>query len=210
MFDILEPEDPSLGEFRKVDLTDPSATAQAMAWAMDDRELLRVVNCAGVVTTHAIEDVEVETFDRLMAINVRSYINVAQALVPSMKAAGFGRIVNIASRSALGAATQTVYAASKAAVVGLTKSWAEELAPYGITSNAIGPGPIETDMLRTVYGEGSPAMEAYRRRIPVQRFGTTDDIAHGVSFLMDDRSGFVTGQVLFICGGVTIGRANAT
>ena len=210
MFDILEPEDASLGEFRKVDLADPSATAQAMAWAMDDRELLRVVNCAGVVAAHAAEDADQETFDRLMAINVRSYINVSQALIPAMKQAGFGRIVNIASRSALGAATQSIYAATKAAVVGLTKTWAEELGPFGITSNAVGPGPIETDMLRTVYGEGSPAWEAYRKRIPVQRFGTPDDIAHGVSFLMDDRSSFVTGQVLFICGGVTIGRANAT
>jgi NAD(P)-dependent dehydrogenase (short-subunit alcohol dehydrogenase family) len=65
-------------------------------------------------------------------------------------------------------------------------------------------------MLKEVYGEGSPAWEAYRQRIPVQRFGTPDDIANGVAFLMDDRSSFVTGQVLFICGGVTIGRANAT
>lgn len=210
MMDILDPEDPSLGEFRKVDLTDPAETAQAMAWALDGRAITRVVNCAGVVTTHDLEEVDMETFDRVMSINVRSCIGVTQALVPGMKAAGFGRIVNIASRSSLGAARQTVYAASKAAVMGLTKSWAEELAAFGITSNAVGPGPIETDMLRDVYGEGSPAWEAYRARIPVQRFGKTEDIAHGVSFFLDDRSSFVTGQVLFICGGVTIGRANST
>lgn len=210
MLDILDPEDPSLGEFRKVDLTSPVDTAQAMAWALDRRSVTRVVNCAGAVATHDLEDVDRDTFDRLMALNVRSYIEVAQALTPGMKEAGFGRIVNIASRSSLGAARQTAYAASKAAVMGLTKSWAEELAPNGITVNAVGPGPVETDMLREVYGEGSPAWEAYRQRIPMQRFGTPDDIANGVSFFLDARSGFVTGQVLFICGGVTIGRANAT
>ena len=210
MMDLLDPEDPSLGEFRRVDLSSPIETAQAMAWALDGRDVTRVVNCAGVVATHPVEDVDQATFERLMAINVRSYIEVVQALVPKMKAAGFGRIVNIASRSALGAAQQTVYAATKAAVVGLTKTWAEELSPAGITVNAIGPGPIETDMLKEVYGEGSPAWEAYRKRIPVQRFGRPEDIANGVAFLLDDRSSFVTGQVLFICGGVTIGRANAT
>lgn len=210
MLDVIDPEDPSLGEFRRVDLSNPTDAAQAMAWALDGRAVTRVVNCAGVVATHDVEDVDAATFERLMAINVRSYIEIVQALTPTMKAAGFGRIVNIASRSALGAARQTVYAATKAAVVGLTKTWAEELAPHGITVNAVGPGPIETDMLKEVYGEGSPAWEAYRKRIPAQRFGRPDDIANGVSFFLDDRSGFVTGQVLFICGGVTIGRANAT
>ncbi len=211
MLDVLDPEDPSLGEFRKTDLSSPTETAQALAWALDGRSIGRVVNCAGLVATHAVEDVDTETFDRLMAVNVRSYINVVQALVPSMKQAGFGRIVNIASRSALGAREQTVYAATKAAVVGLTKTWAEELAPFGITSNAIGPGPIATDMLNAVYGgPGAAAYEAYRKRVPVQRFGTPEDIANAASFFLDERSSFITGQVLFVCGGVTIGRANAT
>jgi 3-oxoacyl-[acyl-carrier protein] reductase len=209
MLDVMDPEDPSLGEFRRVDLSNVADTAQAMAWVLDNREVTRVVNCAGIVTTHPVEEVEADIFDQLMAVNVRSYIEVMKALAPGMKKAGFGRVVNIASRSALGAALQTVYAASKAAVVGLTKSWAEELAADGITVNAVGPGPIETDMLNKVYGKDSPAYRAYRDRIPVQRFGTVDDIAHGVSFFMDERSSFVTGQVLYICGGVTIGRANA-
>jgi NAD(P)-dependent dehydrogenase (short-subunit alcohol dehydrogenase family) len=209
MLDVMDPEDPSLGEFRRVDLSNVADTAQAMAWVLDNREVTRVVNCAGIVTTHPVEEVEADTFDQLMAVNVRSYIEVMKALAPGMKKAGFGRVVNIASRSALGAAQQTVYAASKAAVVGLTKSWAEELAADGITVNAVGPGPIETDMLNKVYGKDSSAYNAYRDRIPAQRFGTVDDISHGVSFFMDERSSFVTGQVLYICGGVTIGRANA-
>ncbi|MGZ0189329.1 MAG: SDR family oxidoreductase [Alphaproteobacteria bacterium] len=209
MMDIIEPEDPSLGEFRKVDLSSTVDTAQAMAWVLDNRKVTRVVNCAGVVAIEPIEEIQMETFDKLMAINVRSYIQIMQALTPGMKEAGFGRVVNIASRSALGAATQTVYAATKSAVVGITKSWAHELAPHGITVNAVGPGPIETDMLRKVYPPGEDAYEAYQKAIPMQRFGQPEDIANGVSFFLDERAGYATGQVLFICGGVTIGRANA-
>ena len=209
MLDQAEPEDPSLGAFRRVDLTDKAATADALAWALDGRRVTRLVNCAGIVSAQPIEDIDLAVFDGLMAVNVRSYIQIMQVLAPGMKEAGFGRVVNIASRSALGAAQQTIYAASKAAVVGLTKSWAEEFAGDGITVNAVGPGPIETEMLHKVYGQGSPAYEAYRNRVPVKRFGHVDDIANGVSFFMDEKASFVTGQVLYICGGVTLGRAAA-
>ena len=106
-----------------------------------------------------------------MAVNVRSYIQTMQALVPGMKAAGFGRVVNIASRAALGHVNQTVYSATKAALIGLTKTWASEFASHGITCNAIGPGPVDTDMFRSVYPEGSAKRAAYLARIPVGTAG---------------------------------------
>ena len=207
MLDRMDPEDPSMGDFSKVDLSDPTDTAQALAWALDGRRITRVVNCAGIVSTAKIEDVAMEDYERVMAVNVRSYIEVMKALVPQMKEAGFGRVVNIASRAALGYANLTVYSASKAAVVGLTKTWAQELARHGITVNAIGPGPIETDMLRAA--QSAESFEAYRKTVPVGRFGKPEDIANGASFFLDERSSFVTGQVLFICGGMTAGTANA-
>ena len=209
MLDVLDPEDPSLGDFRKTDLSSATDTAQAMAWAMDGRRITRVVNCAGVVATGRVEDVSDEDYERVMAVNVRSYIHVMKALTPAMKQAGFGRVVNIASRAALGYANLTVYSASKAAVVGLTRTWAGELAPHGITVKAIGPGPIETDMLRAAQGD-TAQWEAYQRSVPVGRFGKPEDIANGVSFFLDDRSGFVTGQVLYICGGLSVGKAGVT
>lgn len=206
MLDVMDPEDPSLGEFRKTDLSSSTDTAQAMAWAMgDERRITRVVNCAGVVATGKVEDVTDEDYERVMAVNVRSYIQTMRALTPAMKAQGFGRVVNIASRAALGFTNLTVYSASKAAVVGLTRTWASELAPHGITVNAIGPGPIETDMLKAAHSAETYA--AYASKVPVGRFGQPEDIANGVSFFLDERSGFVTGQVLFICGGLTVGGA---
>ena len=124
-----------------------------------------------------------------------------------MREAGGGRIVNIASRAIAGIANITAYAASKAALVGMTRSWAMELAGAGITVNAIAPGPIDTDMYRDMNPPGGPVDKRIREGIPVGRLGTTEDIANAVSFFADGRSGFVTGQVLFVCGGLSIGRS---
>ena len=205
MLDIIEPEDASLGEFMKVDLSSQTSTAQALAWATDKREITRLVNCAGIAAVSAIDDVTFEEFDRTMAINVRSYIQVTQAVLPAMRKQQFGRIVNISSRSIRGYRKLTSYAASKAAVLGMTKSWALEEAGNGITANAIAPGPIDTDMLRIAQPEGSPGRKALIESIPVGRIGKPEDIANAVSFFLDKRSSFVTGQLMYVCGGLTVG-----
>lgn len=210
MLDRNEPEDASLGAFRRVDLSDPTATADALDWAVEGRAVTRLVNCAGVVRMEPLEEVSLASFDEVMAVNVRSYIQTMQALLPGMKASGFGRVVNIASRAALGHVNQTVYSATKAALVGLTKTWAAEFAGSGITCNAVGPGPVDTDMFRSVYPEGSERRTRYLARIPVGRVGHPNDIAHAVSYFLDARSSFVTGQVLFVCGGLSIEKSNAT
>ena len=210
MLDRIEPEDPTLGEYRRVDLSDPADTGEALAWAVEGRSVTRLVNCAGIVRMQPLEEVSLDTFDALMAVNVRSYVQTMQALVPGMKAAGFGRVVNIASRAALGHVNQTAYSASKAALIGLTKTWAAEFAACGITCNAIGPGPVDTDMFRSVYPDGSEKQAAYVAKIPVGRVGAPDDVAHAVSYFLDARTSFVTGQVLFVCGGLSIEKSNAT
>lgn len=210
MLDRIPPEDPTLGEFRQVDLSDPGATADALDRAVGGRTVTRLVNCAGVVRMEPLEEVALERFDELMAVNVRSCIQTMQALAPGMKSAGFGRVVNIASRAALGHRHQTVYSATKAALVGLTKSWAVEFARHGITCNAVGPGPVDTDMFRSVYPEGSEERAKYLERIPVGRVGDPRDVAHAVSYFLDARASFVTGQVLFVCGGLTVEKSNAT
>jgi NAD(P)-dependent dehydrogenase (short-subunit alcohol dehydrogenase family) len=121
-----------------------------------------------------------------------------------MKEAGFGRIVSISSRAALGKELRTAYAASKAAIHGMTKTWALELGPAGITANAIGPGPIATELFRAVNPDNSPRTAAIREAIPVRRFGKPEDIANAVSFLLGAEAGFITGQVLYVCGGMTV------
>jgi NAD(P)-dependent dehydrogenase (short-subunit alcohol dehydrogenase family) len=130
---------------------------------------------------------------------------VAQGLQPLMQAARFGRIINISSRAALGKELRTVYAATKAGLLGMTRTWALELAPYGVTVNAIGPGPIATELFLSGNPPDSPKTKKILESIPLKRMGEPDDIAHAVASLLDDRAGFITGQVLYVCGGLTVG-----
>ena len=204
-FDVLEPRNPGAAEFVNVDLSDENATGAALAELNARHRVTRLVNNVGISSMSDIESIGLDEFDRVIRINTRVALQCAQAVVPGMKAAGFGRIVNIASRAIVGIPNLSAYAASKAALVGLMKTWAMELAPAGITANAVAPGPIDTDMLREAY---SPELyEKTRASVPVGRFGQPEDIANAVAFLLDDRSGFVNGQVLHCCGGMSIGRA---
>lgn len=205
MLDIVDPEDASLGEFMKVDLASETSTAQALAWATEKREITRLVNCAGIVSIEPLDKITFKEFDRVMAINVRASIQVAQALVLAMRRKKFGRIVNISSRSILGYERLSSYVASKSAVVGLTRTWALEEGRNGITVNAIAPGPIDTSMLRDTQPIGSPGRAAVETSVPVGRLGQPEDIANAASFFLDRRSGFVTGQTLYVCGGLSLG-----
>ena len=114
------------------------------------------------------------------------------------------RMLN-SSRAALGKELRTVYAATKAGLLGMTRTWALELAPYGVTVNAIGPGPIATELFLSGNPPDSPKTKKILESIPLKRMGEPDDIAHAVASLLDDRAGFITGQVLYVCGGLTVG-----
>jgi NAD(P)-dependent dehydrogenase (short-subunit alcohol dehydrogenase family) len=128
----------------EVDLSDAAATREALAEVVARHAPTRLVNNAGVVRPGALQDVTVEDLEAVVSLNLRCAIQCAQALLPAMKAARFGRIVGIASRAALGKELRTVYSATKAGLIGMTRTWALELAADGITVNAIGPGPIGT------------------------------------------------------------------
>jgi NAD(P)-dependent dehydrogenase (short-subunit alcohol dehydrogenase family) len=174
-----------------------------------DGPITRLVNNVGMVRPAAADKQTLDDFDSVMALNVRCAMQCMQALLPGMRDAGFGRIVNIASRAALGKELRTAYAASKAALMGMTRVWALELGAHGITANAIGPGPIRTELFDQANPPGSERTNAIINGIPVRRIGMPDDVANGVSFFLDPRSGFVTGQTLYVCGGMTVGVAPA-
>jgi 3-oxoacyl-[acyl-carrier protein] reductase len=195
--------------FVEVDLSRPEATAEALAEVTRRCEVSVLVNNVGTVQPASLEEVALDDLDQAVSLNLRCTIQCAQAVVPGMKARRYGRIVSISSRAALGKELRTVYAATKAGLHGITRTWALELGRHGITVNAIGPGPIATELFKRANPADSPRTKAIVEGVPLGRLGTPADIAHAVAFFADARAGFVTGQVLYVCGGMTAGVAPA-
>jgi len=149
--------------------------------------------------------VALEDFDRLFHINLRTSLICAQAFVPGMKAAGQGRIVMNTSRVTLGKELRTLYSGTKGAAQAMARTWALELAPYGITVNCVAPGPIGTQAFWANNPPDAPLTRKIIDKVPVRRMGEPEDVANAVAFFCAPAAGFVTGQTLFVCGGVTVG-----
>lgn len=189
------------------DLSCADQTAEALKKALADGPITRLVNNVGIVCPASAESQTLTELDMALSLNLRCAMQCMQALLPAMKDAGFGRIVNMSSRASLGKELRTAYSATKAGLIGMTRVWALELGKYGITSNAIGPGPIQTELFEKANPPESPRTQAIIDAIPVKRIGLPEDVAHAVSWMLDARSGFITGQILYVCGGMTIGVA---
>jgi len=140
-----------------------------------------------------------------MDLNVRPALQLTQALLPGMKAAKFGRIINITSLVTRGLAYRSSYAAAKAALESITRTMAAELAGDGITANAIAPGPTETELFRTNNPQGSDGEARFLSKVPMRRFAHPDEIAGAVVFLAGKSAAYITGQTLFIDGGASLG-----
>lgn len=188
-----------------VDLTDRAATAAAASEVARRFEVTTLVHNAGVIRPAALADVKLADLDALVELHLGAAIQLVQAVLPGMRERRFGRIVLISSRAALGAATRTAYSATKAALLGMARTWALELAADGITVNVVAPGPIRTDMYHGIVAAGSGQDLRLAASIPVGRIGDAGDVARAVAFFAAPANGFVTGQTLFVCGGSSIG-----
>ena len=161
-----------------------------------------LVNNAGVIRDGLVERISDADWDAVLSVNLKGAFHCCRAVVPAMKARGAGKVVNVVSRAWLGNRGQSNYAASKGALVSLTRTLALELADHNIQVNAVAPGFIDTPMTRAL-------SDAVRERLvslqPGRRVGTVDDIAAAVCFLASERAGFITGQVLHVDGGKSAG-----
>jgi NAD(P)-dependent dehydrogenase (short-subunit alcohol dehydrogenase family) len=191
-----------------VDVTDRAAVDQAVATVRDELGLPSIlVTSAGLDGFERFLKISVESWERILAVNLTGTFHCCQAVVPHMVEQGWGRIVTISSSSAqTGNPLMTHYSAAKAGVVGFTKALAQELGPQGITVNTVPPGFVDTPMLRRsesrgFLGEGVAQHEA---TTPVRRVGTPEDIAAACAYLVRDEAGYITGQVIAVNGGRTI------
>jgi len=188
---------------KAVDVSDTAAVEAAAKEILEKAGKVDIlVNNAGVTRDNLLMRMSEEEWDTVLNTNLKGAFNFTRALTRPFIKQRSGRIINIASVIGLiGNAGQSNYAASKAALIGFTKSIARELAPRGITVNAIAPGFIETDMTAVL---DDKVREEVLGRVPLGRFGSSDDIAHAAVFLAMEPTGYVTGQVLTVDGGMVM------
>jgi 3-oxoacyl-[acyl-carrier protein] reductase len=190
------------------DVVDVTDSAQVDAWiaaVVEDFGRLDVlVNNAGIIRDNRVEDITDDDWHAVLDVSLTGGFHCARAAFGPMKRQGYGRIVSFSSMSWRGNFGQANYVAAKAGIVGLTRTLALEGARHGITANAIAPGLIETPMLASMNG---PARDKLTGKIPMRHTGRPEDIAEAAAFLASEAAGYITGVVLDVDGGISIGSS---
>jgi NAD(P)-dependent dehydrogenase (short-subunit alcohol dehydrogenase family) len=187
------------------DLADSASTAQVAAQIAATHQIDALVHNAGMILPNLLSEAVPEDILTLAQLHLAAPMALTQAVLSGMEERGWGRILFISSRASMGMPTRSAYSATKAGVHGMARTWALELASRGITVNVIAPGPVLTENFWGIVPKDGALQEKIASGVPVKRIGTADDIANAAVFFLDDKAGFITGQVLFVCGGTSLG-----
>jgi len=191
-------------EFMEADLTNTQDLSDLSEVLSQRFEVGYLVNNAGVNRPGSIDAVTDADLDAVWQLNVKAPIALIQAVLPGMRERRFGRIVNISSRAILGKTERIAYVSSKGGLAAMTRSLCLEVAGDGITVNTVAPGPVGTALFDNGHPLGSEKRAKVIASVPVKRIGTPLDVARSVAFFLSPDSGFITGQTLFVCGGVSV------
>ena len=201
------PEDSFPGEFYEVDVADRDALVSFLEWLVSERPVVNLINNVGLAGPELLEEITSETLDLVLETNLVSAILCAKYCSQTMKEKSQGRIVNISTELILGAPTRTAYGGAKAALASASRTWALELAEFGITVNTIAPGPVDTEFFRQNNPEDSKIRQEKLDRIPLGRFANPSDIANMAAFLLSSEANYITGQMFHVDGGSSIASA---
>lgn len=209
-FEVINLDRAPCSEFKTItcDFLEASSVQKALAEVTSIGRFTRLVNNVGAVFPAAFESQSPEEYLDAYRLNFLSATECLKAVLPGMREAQFGRVVSISSRAALGKELRSAYAASKGALISSARVWALELGRSGITVNVVAPGPISTPLFAAANPDNSPKTQNIVERIPLQRMGVPADVAAAVSFFLSENSGFITGQCLNVCGGLSIGQVS--
>jgi len=195
------------GHYFSCDLADPVATDAMIEQVNATYKVDGVVNNVALVGPDAVADIKIDDLQAVLDLNLRTAIRFVQMALPHMREQRWGRIVNTTSITALGAPWRSSYSAAKAALIGLARTWALEFVQEGITANAVGPGPVETELFRRANPVGSESAERYISNIPMKRIGLAEEIAAAIGYFLSEEAAFTTGQTLYVDGGSSVGQA---
>ena len=188
----------------ELDLLDEETTRQFAKDLATEKDITHLIHNAGIILPNLLEDMHSDDLLTLTKLHAGSALILMQAFVPFMKDQGFGRVIFNSSRASVGLETRSAYSYSKAGIIGMARTWALELAPFGVTVNTVAPGPVLTDQFWGLVEKDSAQQVKIAASLPVRRIGKPEDVARAILFFSDPENSYVTGQTLYVCGGSSI------
>jgi len=195
------------GEFYECDLSNSFEINKLIKEIKKKNNIYGVVNNVGASFGQSIKEFDLETFEKSINLNLKAAVHLSKGFVDQMIKNKIGRIINVASRAVLGRENRTSYSTAKAGLYGFSRTWALELAKKNITVNVISPGPILTELQKKNNNQTKKYKKEFLQQNPMGRFGKPEEVAHAIDFFLSEKSSFITGQSLYVCGGMSIGHS---